>query len=314
MKFKQMLAQSGMFLVFAIVVLGSYLLAPQFLSKDNMISLGLQVSSIGVVSCTMLFCLAAGDFDLSVGSTFALGGMVGVLVANRTGSLFFGVVGAILAGSAVGVVNGTVVAKFKINALITTLATMQIVRGLTHILGKGVPVSAQIKNFDFLGNHTYFSIPLPILIMITFFVVFGILLNRTVFGRNTLAIGGNKEAALLAGIQVARTKIAIFALSGMVAAFAGIVSASRIVVASNNAGEKLELQAISACVLGGVSLSGGIGTMSGTVVGVLIMGIVENVMRLRNVETFYQLVVTGTILLLAVLFDRLKLHILRSGS
>jgi L-arabinose transport system permease protein len=143
--------------------------------------------------------------------------------------------------------------------------------------------------------------------------VFGILLNRTVFGRNTLAIGGNKEAALLAGIRVDRTKIAIFALSGMAAAFAGIVSASRLVVASNNAGEKLELQAISACVLGGVSLSGGIGTMSGTVVGVLIMGIVENVMRLRNIDAFYQLVVTGTILLMAVLFDRVKLKLLKQA-
>jgi len=309
-----MLAQSGMILVFVVVVIGSYLIAPQFMSKDNMISLGLQVSSIGVVACTMLFCLAAGDFDLSVGSSFALGGMVGVLIANATGSLFFGILGAVASGSIVGLLNGVVVAKFKINALITTLATMQIVRGLTNILGHGTPQMATKPGFDFLGNQTYFSIPLPIILMILFFVVFGILLNKTVFGRNTLAIGGNKEAALLAGIQVARTKIAIFALSGMVAAFAGIVGASRLQVASNNAGEKLELQAISACVLGGVSLSGGIGTMSGTVVGVLIMGIVENVMRLRSVDAFYQMVVTGTILLLAVLFDRVKLRILNSGG
>ncbi len=309
-----MLAQSGMILVFVVVVIGSFLISPNFLSKDNMISLGLQVSSIGVVACTMLFCLAAGDFDLSVGSSFALGGMVGVLIGNATGSLFFGVLGALASGAVVGLVNGIVVAKFKINALITTLATMQIVRGLTNILGHGTPQTAEKPGFDFLGNQSYFSIPLPILIMVLFFVVFGILLNRTVFGRNTLAIGGNKEAALLAGIQVARTKIAIFSLSGMVAAFAGIVAASRLVVASNNAGDKLELQAISACVLGGVSLSGGIGTMSGTVVGVLIMGIVENVMRLRSVDAFYQMVVTGTILLLAVLFDRVKLKILNSAS
>jgi L-arabinose transport system permease protein len=291
----------------------AYIIAPQFMSKDNMISLGLQVSSIGVVACTMLFCLAAGDFDLSVGSTFALGGMVGVLIGNSTGSLWMGVLAALGVGIVVGLINGTVVAKFKINALITTLATMQIVRGFTNILGHGTPQSAAKPGFDFLGNQTYLSIPLPIWIMVSFFIVFGILLNRTVFGRNTLAIGGNKEAALLAGIRVDRTKIAIFALSGMAAAFAGIVSASRLVVASNNAGEKLELQAISACVLGGVSLSGGIGTMSGTVVGVLIMGIVENVMRLRNIDAFYQLVVTGTILLMAVLFDRVKLKLLKQA-
>ena len=224
-----------------------------------------------------------------------------------------GVLAALGVGIVVGLINGTVVAKFKINALITTLATMQIVRGFTNILGHGTPQSAAKPGFDYLGNQTYLSIPLPIWIMVSFFIVFGILLNRTVFGRNTLAIGGNKEAALLAGIRVDRTKIAIFALSGMAAAFAGIVSASRLVVASNNAGEKLELQAISACVLGGVSLSGGIGTMSGTVVGVLIMGIVENVMRLRNIDAFYQLVVTGTILLMAVLFDRVKLKLLKQA-
>lgn len=314
MNFKQLLAQSGMILVFVVVVVGSFLIAPQFLSKDNMISLGLAVSSIGVVACTMLFCLAAGDFDLSVGSSFALGGMVGVLIGNATGSLFLGVLAAIASGAAVGILNGIVVAQFKINALITTLATMQIVRGLTNILGHGTPQSASKPGFEFLGNQTYFSIPLPILIMILFFVVFGILLNRTVFGRNTLAIGGNKEAALLAGIQVARTKIAIFTLSGMVSALAGVVAASRLLVASNTAGVGLELQAISACVLGGVSLSGGIGTMGGTVVGVLIMGIVENVMRLKSVDAFYQMVVTGTILLLAVLFDRVKLRILNSAS
>ena len=313
MKFKQMIAQSGMIFVFLLVVVAAYIIAPQFMSKDNMISLGLQVSSLGVVACTMLFCLAAGDFDLSVGSTFALGGMVGVLIGNSTGSLFLGVVGAIGVGIVVGLINGTVVAKFKINALITTLATMQIVRGLTNILGHGTPQTASKPGFDFLGNQAYLSIPLPIWIMAFFFILFGILLNRTVFGRNTLAIGGNKEAALLAGIQVDRTKIAIFALSGMAAAFAGVVAASRLVVASNNAGEKLELQAISACVLGGVSLSGGIGTMSGTVVGVLIMGIVENVMRLRNIDAFYQLVVTGTILLMAVLFDRVKLKLLKQA-
>jgi L-arabinose transport system permease protein len=314
LKFKQLLAQSGMILVFVVVVIGSFLIAPQFLSKDNMISLGLAVSSIGMVACTMLFCLAAGDFDLSVGSSFALGGMAGVLIGNATGSLFLGVLSAIAAGAVVGILNGIVVAKFKINALITTLATMQIVRGLTNILGKGTPQSASKPGFEFLGNQTYFSIPLPILIMILFFVTFGILLNRTVFGRNTLAIGGNKEAALLAGIQVARTKIAIFALSGMVSALAGVVAASRLLVASNTAGVGLELQAISACVLGGVSLSGGIGTISGTVVGVLIMGIVENVMRLKSVDAFYQMVVTGTILLLAVLFDKVRLRILNSPN
>ncbi len=308
---KQFLAQSGMIVVFVFVVVAAFLIAPQFASAGNMISLGLQVSSIGIVSCTMLFCLAGGDFDLSVGSSFALGGMVAVLIANET-SLPLGIVGAVLAGACIGLLNGIVIAKFGINALITTLATMQIVRGLTNILGHGVPQAAVKPGFDALGNP-FFGVPLPIWIMALFFVTFGVLLNNTVFGRNTLAIGGNKEAAHLAGIHVARTKIWIFVLSGMAAAFAGTIAASRLIVASNNAGDKLELQAISACVLGGVSLSGGIGTISGTVVGVLIMGIVENVMRLRNVDAFYQMVVTGLILLAAVLLDRVKQRVLKQA-
>ncbi|MEP0766275.1 MAG: L-arabinose ABC transporter permease AraH [Fimbriimonadia bacterium] len=310
MNVKQFVVQSGMIIVFGFVVLAAFLIAPQFLSLNNMISLGLQVTSVGIVACAMLFCLAGGDFDLSVGSTLALGGMVAVLVANASGSLWLGTVAAVGAGAAVGSVNGVVISRFGINALITTLATMQIVRGLTNILGHGTPVTASRPGFEYLGNQTFFSIPLPIWIMIGFFVLFGILLNKTVFGRNTLAIGGNREAAHLAGIPVARTKMAVFIISGMAAAFAGVITASRLVVASNNAGEKLELQAISACVLGGVSLSGGVGTMSGTVVGVLIMGIVENVMRLKNVDAFYQMVVTGIILLLAVLLDRAKYRLL----
>ena len=311
---KRFLVQSGMIVVFAVVLLIAVMVAPRFLTGENMVSLGLQVSSVGIVACTMLFCLAAGDFDLSVGSSLALGGMVAVLVANATGSLFFGALAAIGAGACVGLVNGVVIARFGINALITTLAMMQIVRGLTNILGHGTPQTSTKPGFDWIGNTPFLGVPLPIWIMVAFFVIFGVLLNKTVFGRNALATGGNKEAAHLSGIPVARTKVIIFVLSGMAAAFAGVITASRLVVASNNAGEKLELQAISACVLGGVSLTGGVGTISGTIVGVLTMGVVENVMRLKSVDAFYQMVVTGAILLMAVLLDRAKLRILRGAQ
>jgi len=136
--------------------------------------------------------------------------------------------------------------------------------------------------------------------------VYGVILNRTTFGRNTLAIGGNKEAALLAGISVARTKIVIFALQGAMAAFAGVVLASQMTSGQPNSSQGFSLDVISACVLGGVSLAGGVGTISGTIAGVLIMGTVQNVMNLQNVDTFYQYVARGGILLAAVLFDQLK--------
>ncbi len=313
MKLKQFLAQSGMIVVFVLVLIAAVVIAPRFLSMPNMISLGLNVSATGMIACTMLLCLAAGDFDMSVGSILGLGGMVAVIIANETGSLLLGTIGALLAGALFGLLNGFVIAKCGINAFITTLASMQIVRGLVNILGHGAAVMATPAEFALFEHETFLGISLPIWVMIGAFLIFGIVLNKTVFGRNTLAIGGNKEAAHLAGIKVARTKIVLFVLSGMVAALAGVITASRLAMASNLAGEGIEFKAISACVLGGVSLSGGVATMSGAIVGVLIMGIVENVMRLLGVDAFYQLIVTGVILLLAVLLDRAKMKWLKAA-
>lgn len=298
---KKLLNDSGMVIIFIVVFALASIFVPQFLTVKNMSNLGLAVATVAMVSCTMLFCLAAGDFDLSVGSNLALGGMVAVLVSNMTGSLLYGILAAVVIGSLVGLVNGVVIAKFGINALITTLATMQIVRGAVNLLCGGQVKSPILPSFGALGEGQN-----PIWFAIACFIIFGVLLNYTLFGRNTLAIGGNIDAARLAGIKVVGTKIWIFVLSGAVAALAGVISASRLVAASNAAGEKLELQAISACVLGGVSLSGGVGSISGVAVGVLIMGIVENVMRLLQVNTFWQMIVTGAILLAAVLIDRFK--------
>ena len=303
---KKFKGSSGMLLVLVVMVVLSTVLVKGFGTADNALSLGLMVSTVGLVSCTMLFCLAGGDFDLSVGSTLALGGVLAAMVTTSTKSVPLGIAAALGAGALVGLVNGLVIARLGINALITTLATMQIVRGITNIVSGGSPQSCYVRGFDGLGKSMVLGIPMPIVLTVLCFIFFGWLLNRTVFGRDTLAIGGNVEASRLAGIKVESTKIWVFVLSGMVAAFAGVAQASRLLTASNNAGDKLELQAISACVLGGVSLAGGVGTMSGVVVGVLIMGIVQNAMSLLNIDTFYQMVVTGAILLAAVVFDKVK--------
>lgn len=297
---------SGMLLVLIGMVVLAGVLVKGFATGENAVSLGLAVSTVGLVACTMLFCLAGGDFDLSVGSNLALGGVLAAIVTTATKSVPLGIAAALAAGALVGLLNGLVIAKLGINALITTLATMQIVRGITNIVSGGSPKTCSVVGFDGLGKSAIAGVPSPIALTILFFLVFGFILNRTVFGRDTLAIGGNPEASRLAGIKVEATKVWIFVLSGIVAAFAGCVQASRLLAASNNAGEKLELQAISACVLGGVSLAGGVGTMSGVVVGVLIMGVVQNAMSLMNIDTFYQMVVTGAILLAAVVFDKVK--------
>lgn len=277
-----------------------------FFSWDNIVSVALSVSQIGMVACTMMFCLASRDFDLSVGSTVAFAGVLCAMVANATGSVLLGMVVSLAAGAVIGFINGAIIAKLKINALITTLAMMEIVRGLAFLASKGQAIGVANEAFYVLGTEMLFGLPIPVWITAACFVVFGVMLNKTAYGRNTLAIGGNPEAVRLAGVAVDRTRIVIFLIQGAIAAFAGVILASRITSGQPNSGEGFELDVISACVLGGVSLAGGRATISGVLVGVLIMGTVQNAMNLLNIDTFYQYVVRGAILLAAVLVDQLK--------
>ena len=303
---KLLLGEQGLVVIFAVAFAIVALTVPNFLTERNMLGLLQSVVTIGIVACTMMFCLASRDFDLSVGSTVAFSGMVAVMASNASGSILVGIVAALICGGGVGLVNGVVIARFRINALITTLATMQIVRGLALIASDGRAVGINDPGFYQLALSKFLGIPTPIWVMAAFFVVFGFVLNRTVFGKNMLAIGGNPEASRLAGVNVSNMRIWIFALQGLVCAVAGVLLASRITSGQPNAATGLELSVISACVLGGVSLAGGRAAMTGVVVGVLIMGIAENVMNLLNIQAFYQYVVRGLILLLAVLLDNLR--------
>lgn len=297
---------AGMLVVFVLLFAVLSLTVPYFFSWQNMIGLALSVSTVGVIACTMLFCLASGDFDISVEAIVAFAGVLAAVVINATGSVATGIAASLLAAGLAGAFNGVVIAKLRINALITTLATLQIVRGLGFIVSNGTAVGVREPSFFVFGNGNLLGIPNPIWITALSFAVFGFLLNRTTFGRNTLAIGGNREAARLAGIRVDRIKILIFTLQGFMAGLAGIVLASRMTSGQPNTSAGLSLDVIAACVLGGVSLTGGVGTMIGTIVGVLIMGTVQNAMNLLNIPTFYQYVARGVILLLAVLFDRFR--------
>ena len=293
-------------LIFVVLFATLSFVVDHFFSVDNMLGLALSVSQIGMVSCTMMFCLASRDFDLSVGSTVAFSGVLCAMLLNATDSIIVAVGVSILAGAFIGFVNGAIIAYLRINALITTLATMQIVRGLAFIASKGQAVGVNNEQFIFLAGASFLGISMPIWITLMCFVAFGILLNKTVYGRNTLAIGGNPEASRLAGISVERTRVWIFTIEGAVAALAGVILASRITSGQPNSAQGFELNVISACVLGGVSLMGGRATISGVLIGVLIMGTAENVMNLLNIDAFYQYVVRGAILLGAVFVDQLR--------
>ncbi len=296
----------GMVVVFLILFIVCAIFVPNFASMINMTGLGLAISMSGMVACGMLFCLASGDFDLSIASVIACSGVTTAVVMNQTESVTLGIAAGLALGVVVGLINGFIIARLKINALITTLATMQIVRGLAYIISDGKAVGIDAEGFYELGSAIFLGIPLPIWMTVFCFVLFGFLLNKTTFGRNTLAVGGNEEASRLAGVPVVRTKIIIFTLSGLVSAAAGIILAARMTSGQPMTSVGFEMTVISACVLGGVSLKGGIGKISYVISGVLILGTVENAMNLMNISPFSQYVVRGLILLVAVIFDRYK--------
>lgn len=299
-------AQQSMPILYALLFCVLSFTVENFFSTINIVGLMLSVAQIGMVSCTMMMCLASRDFDLSIGSTIAFSGVLGAIILEHTQSVLLAVGGGLVAGALIGAGNGVLIAYLRVNALIATLATMLMVRGLAFIVSKGQAVGISNELFISFGDTRIFGLPLPVLVVIICFIVFGILLNQTVFGRNTLAIGGNPEAARLAGVRVERLRVWIFLLQGVVTALAGLILASRITSGQPNSAQGFELDVISACVLGGVSLQGGKAKIFGVLIGVLIMGTVENVMNLLDVDAFYQYLMRGIILLAAVLFDQLK--------
>jgi L-arabinose transport system permease protein len=306
LSFLRRFSAAGPLLMLAVLFVLLSVFVPDFLGLRNMRGLILSVTLVATIAPTMMLVLALREVDLSVGSTTALAGVLCAVVMSSTGSVAAGVLAGLAAGAAVGFVNGFVVARFQVNSLIVTLATMEIVRGLAFLASGGEAVSIPVESFYQLGSGAFLGINYPIWIAVLGFVVFAVVLNRMVFGRNVLAIGGNPEAARLAGVPVNRVRVIVFVLQGLAAGLAGIVLAARITSGQPNTSQGLELAVISACVLGGVSLSGGVATVVGVIVGVLIMGAAQNALNLLDVPTFYQFVVRGGILLAAVLFDRLR--------
>ncbi|HLX03301.1 MAG TPA: L-arabinose ABC transporter permease AraH [Trinickia sp.] len=306
--------KSGIVMVFVILFAILSFAVPDFLTSRNLQGLLLSVTLIGSIAVTMMFVLALGEVDLSVASIVALSGVVASMLITATHSVWLGVAGGILAGGAVGLVNGVLVGRYRINSLIVTLAMMEVVRGLAFIVSNGDAVMITEERFFDLGGGSFLGISYPIWSNIVGFVVFGFLLRKTVFGKNVLAVGGNSDAARLAGLPVTRIKIAVFVLQGLVTGFAGVMLASRMSLGDPKTSVGLELGVISACVLGGVSLTGGVATISGVLVGVLIMGSVQDAMSLMNVPTFYQYLIRGGILLLAVLFDHYRRTRRRSAA
>jgi ribose/xylose/arabinose/galactoside ABC-type transport system permease subunit len=307
MRYIKNLRQYGIFIVFSIICLIISFISPQFLTVSNWTIIITQVSINALLAFGVTFVIITGGIDLSLGSIVAMAGVSAAMLAHPDSyPLIIPVLAGLLAGLIVGVFNGFLITKSKIAPFIVTLGTMTIVRGLALILSKGRPVSNLSDSFVFIGSGKFLGIPLLIFILILMFLLCSIILNKTVLGRYIYAVGGNEQAARASGININRIKMVVYSISGLLAGLAGILLTSRITTGQPNAGAGFELDAIAAVVIGGTSTTGGKGSMAGTLIGVLLIGVINNSLDLLNVTSYYQQVVMGIIIIGAVVLDSLN--------
>ncbi len=295
--------------LFTLVVLSAALtiLSPYFLTVDNLFAIGLQMAVVAIMAIGEMMVIISAGIDLSVGSILALSGIVATEAMIHHVGMVPAMLLGILVGGIGGWLNGVLIAKGNIPPFIATLGTMGIARGLALIFTGGIPVFGLPKAFEFWGGgHILHVVPVPLVVLLVLAVLGHILLQHTRFGRYTYAIGGNMEAARLSGIPVARYLIGIYTLAGFLYGVAGIILASRLSTGQPTAGTGYELDVITACVVGGASLSGGEGKMLGAMIGALIMGIIRNGSNLLDISAFWQQVIMGTIIIAAVFADQYR--------
>lgn len=298
------LSQYGALVVLALLLLGMSMSSKEFATVGNLTNVARQVSINAVISAGMTFVIITAGIDLSVGSLVALAGCVGMIVLNWTDSSIIGVMAGIALAGLSGAVTGAIVAWTRIPAFIVTLAGLTILRGLALIITGGSPIIKFEGGFRFLGQGVLWGLPVPVLIMGAVMLAMHIVLTRTAFGAHVYAVGGNEEASRLSGINVAITKLRVYTIGGLLTGLAGMILMGRLSSAQPNTGEGFELDAIAAVIIGGTSLMGGRGTIWGTLVGAMVIGILNNGFNLMAVDAHYQLVAKGVIILLAVLLDQ----------
>lgn len=278
------------------------------MTQGNILSVLRQISINLYIALGMTLVIILGGIDLSVGSIVAMSGtlVVGFIVTQGL-PIWLAITLGLLIGTTAGLINGFIIAKFKVPAFIVTMAMMNIASGVAYVYSGGRSTRITDEFFVQIGTGYIFGIiPLPVLYMVLLIALFVFLLNKTKFGIYIFAIGGNRESARVSGVPIMSVEIAVFALTGFLSAFAGLVLASRMYSGQPSVGSGYELDAIAACVLGGVSMSGGRGRISGTVIGAMVIGIISNGLNLMGVSSFWQLIVKGVIILFAILIDTQK--------
>lgn len=275
-----------------------------FLTSQNLLNVTRQISIVLTISIGMLCVVLAGEIDLSVGSTAALAGIACAWAIIMTGSQFIGFMAGIAVGVAVGTANGVLTVYGGIPSFIVTLATMGIVRGIGLVWTKGKPFSGLPESFSFIGAKYILGIPVSSLLSILIVIIGFFIIHKTKHGVYIKAIGANNEAATLSTIPVNKYKLLSFIAAGIMCSIGGIITTSKLLTASPTACQGMEMDVLSAVILGGASLSGGVGTVTGTLLGALIIGVINNGMNMLNISPFFQQIVKGTIILAAVLIKR----------
>ncbi len=284
------------------------LLSESFLTGSNIFNVLRQTSVNAIIAAGMTFVILTGGIDLSVGSIFAFSGAVGAYLLASGQHVVVAVLGALAIGLCIGMANGFVIVRWNLQPFIVTLATMVIFRGATLVLTDGRPISTGFSDsaaiFSKIGSGSIMGIPNPIWLMLLVFVAAYFILKQTRIGRYIYATGGNQEATKLSGVSISKVKIFAYGVSGLLAALSGIIITDRLSSAQPTAGAGYELDAIAAVVLGGTSLAGGIGSIFGTAVGALIIGVLNNALNLLDVSSYYQQLAKGLVILIAILLDR----------
>ena len=276
---------------------------PRFLTVSNLTSVLLQAAVYVIMALGMSFVLMTGGIDLSQGSLLALTGVVAAYIVENQGSVLLAILASILVGALVGVVNGSVISRLSIPPFIMTLSTMYLCRGLTLVITQASPISISSDTFRWIGSGDFLGIPVPVIIFVTAAIIGQFSLSYTATGRYILAVGSNREAARLSGIKTRWNECKVYIISGIMVAIAGVVYVARLGAAQANAGQSYEMEAVAASVLGGTSVLGGEGNIVGTVLGAIVVAIIRNAIVLLEVSTYYQQMITGAVILLAVIVD-----------
>ncbi len=297
----------GILIALLVICIALSFLSDVFLTQKNIMNVLRQMSTNLYLACGMTMVIILGGIDLSVGSIIAFSGVVTVgLIARNGMPLAAAVLAGVLIGVAVGAFNGIVIAKTTIPPFIVTLATMNIARGAAYIYTGGQPIRVMSDEFNFIGSGYVGDVPTPVIYLALIVFASFLIMNQTKFGRHIYAVGGNTQAAKFSGINTARVKFYVHTFSGLMAGITGVVLASRMFSGQPTSGDGAEMDAIAAVVLGGTSMSGGSGKIGGTVIGGFVIAVLNNGLNLMNVNSFWQYVVKGAVILIAVYVDYIK--------